>query len=178
MPRHFSRTLTVRRRGFRVQPTTFTVPRRQITQQRDGLVRFMRPQQIIRRRGFTVSPTRFQIRDIGAPGRGPRVIPALKKGRMTRAATSLGFLKRGQKITDLSDARVKRFAVALARRVGAKDALGMFQAQVVFRRRTGGPNLRKFTAGRDIIARKFGRQLKPREAIRARLRMGKRPGPG
>lgn len=174
----FTRTLTVRRRRTRVRPTTFTLPRKRITARRNGLVTYIRPRQIVRRRGFTSSAARFQIRDIGAPGRGEKVIPPLKAGRMTRLAVDMGFIRAGQRVSDMPTGRIRRFAVALARKVGAQDALGMFQAQVVFRRRTGGPAFKKFVAGRNAIARRFGKELRPTEAIQARLAMGESPGPG
>ncbi|MGH7774658.1 MAG: hypothetical protein ACREQA_20735 [Candidatus Binatia bacterium] len=156
------RTLIVHRKGF-------TVPR----------TRFKRDGTTIDRESFRVPPTTFRIEDRGAPGRGKPIIPQLKKGRMTRAAIEGGYIQAGQKVTDIPDSRMDDFARYLVGRVGARDAFGMFQAQVVFRKRQRSPEARKFEIGRDTIAREFGEELKPTEAIRANLRRGQNPsGPG
>lgn len=155
------RRLVVERKGFGVPATTF---------QRDGVT--------VRRDPYRVPPTRFTIEDRGAPGRGEAVIPPLKKGIMTKAAVEGRYIRQGQKVTDIPLHRMDDFGRYLARRYGAKRALGMLQAQVVFRRRDP-EAARKFVIARDAIASAFGEQLKPREAIRASLRGGRNPyGPG
>lgn len=152
------RTLIIHRKGF-------TVPR----------TRFKRDGTTIDREAFRVPPTTFKIEDRGAPGRGKPIIPPLRKGVMTRAAINGGFIRKGQKVTDIPLNRMDDFARFLARREGAEKAFGMFQAQVVFRRRERGIARKKFEVGRDTIAREFGDELKPTEAIRANLRRGQNP---
>jgi hypothetical protein len=110
--------LTVHRKGFRVKPTTF---------KRKG--------KIIHRKGYVVKPTTFEIEDIGAPGRGRKVLPPLRAGLMTREAIAIGLLKPGERISDLSKREIGELAEHLRKKYGQKRAVGMFVAQKVFRKR-------------------------------------------
>jgi len=110
--------LTVHRKGFRVKPTTY---------KRKG--------KIIHRKGYAVKPTTFEIEDRGAPGRGPKYIPELRKGLMTREAIAIGLLKPGERISDLSKREIGELAEHLRKKYGQKRAVGMFVAQKVFRKR-------------------------------------------
>ena len=103
----------------------------------------------IRRKGFDVPAVTFTIKDRGAPGRGEKIIPKLRRGAMTRAAVDLGFIKKGQKVTDIPNSRMDDFGRALAKRVGDTRAFRMFQAQIVFRKRTDSL-ARKFEIGRSL----------------------------
>ena len=127
------RRLTIRRKAFRVGPTTI---------ERDGVT--------IRRKGFDVPAVTFTIKDRGAPGRGKDIIPKGRRGAMTKAAIDLGFIKKGQKVTDIPNSRMDDFGRALAKKVGATRAFRMFQAQIVFRKRTDSLG-KKFQIGRDAI---------------------------
>jgi len=111
------RKLVVHRKGFHVKPTTY---------KRKG--------KTIHRKGYYVPPTTYEIEDRGAPGRGPKYIPELRKGLMTREAIAIGLLKPGERISDLSKREIAILAEHLRRKYGQKRAVGMFVAQKVFRK--------------------------------------------
>ena len=96
------RRLTIRRKAFRVGPTTI---------ERDGVT--------IRRKGFDVPAVTF-------------------------------IIKKGQTVTDIPNSRMDDFGRALAKKAGATRAFRMFQAQIVFRKRTDSLG-KKFQIGRDAI---------------------------
>jgi hypothetical protein len=119
---------------------------------------------LVKRKGFTrsdgtkVKPASFLIQDIGRPGRGPDTIKLRREGFMTSFAKHRGFLKQGQKVTDMPDVRIKQMAIALAEVIGPRKALGMFSAQVNFRTRARGERLanrRKFETGKEAIQQRF-----------------------
>jgi hypothetical protein len=93
-------------------------------------------------RGFT-----YLRRDVGAPGRGKKVIPELEEGKMNEVAQDMGY----ERVVDIPNRRLKEFARRLIRRYGERVAFGMAQAQVVFRKR-GLPHLAKFKKIRKAIA--------------------------
>lgn len=100
--------LTVRRKGYRRMAYT-----------RKGGIRV---------KGTYVPPTTYEIKDIGAPGRGPRLIKIRRKG----ALIGLGY--------DVHDpTSVRRAALRRAiRRHGATTVFRMLMAQTIFRKRTDG----------------------------------------
>lgn len=112
------RMLVVRRKGYRVRPTTYV---------REG--------KVIHRKGYTVKPTVYLIEDRGAPGRGKKVLPKLRAGLMTKEAISIGLLKPGERISDLSMKEIEKLAEHLREKYGQRRAAGMFLAQLVFRKR-------------------------------------------
>jgi hypothetical protein len=115
---------------------------------------------LVRRRGYTatrrldgrtityrVRPTVYYRRDIGALGRGRKVIPELEEGKMTRVAKEMGY----PNVISIPDIKLREFARRLIRRYGERSALGMAQAQVIFRK-SGLPHLEKFRRIRDLIS--------------------------
>jgi hypothetical protein len=158
------RKLTVKRKGFRVKPTTF---------RRNG--------KLIHRKGFRVKPTTFQIEDRGAPGRGKKVIPTLRKGELTNLAMDLGLLSDGEKIKDLNQAEIDELALAAADKFGGKSAFSKFQALITLRKNATAPDVIRFRnrlqRARDLIATVS--DLTPKAAIRANIKRGKnKRGPG
>lgn len=120
--------------------------------------RLLVPRRSFVRGGKRIPATTFSIKDIGAPGRGPKTIKVARPGFMTDLARREGFIKEGQGITDLSDRRLRAFALTLAREVGPATALRMFQAQISFRARARGvrlANRRKFEVGKSAIQQRF-----------------------
>jgi hypothetical protein len=104
----------------------------------------------IARRGETtyrVKPTVYYRRDIGAPGRGKKVLPELEEGKMTIVANEMGY----PNVVSIPDRRLNEFARRLIKRYGEREAFGMAQAQVIFRKR-GLPHLAKFKKIRKAIA--------------------------
>ena len=98
--------LLVRRRGFRVRLTSY-----------------LRKGKKIRRRGFRVKSSSFSIFDRGSPGRGPRLIPILKKGTL-----GVDFSK---------PTKVRRRVIAnLCRRIGERKVMGKLRAVQVLTKRT------------------------------------------
>ena len=99
-----------------------------------------------RRKGFTahrgrttyrVPATRvggfcYNRRDIGRPGRGPKAIPPLREGLLTKAAREVGV--RGS-LGKMSKAQAIRLGTHLRRKYGQRRAFGMAHAQIVFRKR-------------------------------------------
>jgi hypothetical protein len=115
---------------------------------------------LVRRRGYTatrrvdgrtityrVRPTVYYRRDVGAPGRGRKVIPELEEGKMTKVANEMGY----PNVISIPDTRLREFARRLIRRYGEREAFGMAHAQVIFRKR-GLPHLEKFRKIRDLIS--------------------------
>jgi hypothetical protein len=93
-------------------------------------------------RGFT-----YLRRDVGAPGRGKKVIPELEEGKMNEVAQDMGY----ERVVDIPNRRLREFAKRLIRRYGEREAFGMAHAQVIFRKR-GLPHLAKFKKIRKAIA--------------------------
>jgi hypothetical protein len=82
-----------------------------------------------------VKGSRFEIRDVGAPGRGPKLIKIKRPNLMTREARSIGLLKEGERIGDLSHSEIETLADHLRRKYGERRARGMFASQLGFRKR-------------------------------------------
>ncbi len=84
-----------------------------------------------------VAPTTFKIKDIGAHDRGRKVIPTMKKGRMTKCAMKYGYISKGERVSDIPLSKMKKFAHDLAECVGdVNTARKMIRAQRVFRKRS------------------------------------------
>jgi len=114
-----------------------------------------------RKDGTWVKPTTVKgyirkVKDRGAPGRGRKVIPPLKKGVMTREAIKLGLLKPGQRIKDLSEEDIVKLAEHLRKKYGQRKAWGMFHAQLVLRKRLPNGFKRKMEIGREVAKGKPG----------------------
>jgi len=120
---------------------------------------------------WRVGSATYLTKDRGAPGRGKKVAPKLHKGEMTRWAIKLGYIKEGQRVSDIPMSKIDDFAVDLAKRVGARKAFGMFHIQYVFRKRERSLFKEKMRRGAEAIARAFPDELTPRKAIRAWKRM-------
>lgn len=86
------------------------------------------------RKGTWIKPTTFEIKDRGTKGKGKKLFQ-VKRGAMTRYAIKLGYIKDGQKISDIPNNKIDDFARDLKKLVGKKSARAMFQTQVLFRKR-------------------------------------------
>jgi len=144
------RRLLIRRKGYRVRPT-----------------KYYRKGKLIKRKGYFVKPTVYYKEDIGAPGRGPKVIKIRRVGAVNRIAREMGY----ERFTDIPMRRIKTFAEKLVAAYGALTAFKMMHAQVIFRKRTKFAGYRKFVKARDYIGDKYGVRLTPYAAIRAWKRM-------
>lgn len=127
-----------------------------------------------RKDSWRVSPATYLTKDRGAPGRGKKVIKKLKKGEMTRWAIKLGYIKEGQRVSDIPYSKIDDFAIDLAKRVGARRAWGMFRVQVLFRKRERNGFKKKMQRAADAIAEKFPEALTPKEAVRTWKNMSPR----
>jgi len=103
----------------------------------------------IARRGKTtyrVKPTIYYRKDIGAIGRGEKVLPELEEGKMITIANEMGF----PNVVTIPDRRLNEFARRLIKKYGEREAFGMAHVQVVLRKR-GLPHLSKFKKIRKAI---------------------------
>lgn len=97
------------------------------------------------KKGVKVPRTVYKIKDRGAPGRGPKVIPTpLKEGTLG----GKGFFKKS------ATAR-RRIAAEVAKRKGEKVVQGKLQAVATFTKRTNPAVARKAAADRKWIAARF-----------------------
>jgi len=103
-----------------------------------------------------VSPTTFKIKDIGAPGRGRKIIP-IKKGKLTKYGYS----------TSKSDTVRHRALRKADRAYGSVALFRMLQAQVIMRKRTQ-PKARKiFEEDRDWVKKNLMSPSERRSMTRA-----------
>jgi len=151
------------RRRIRVKRKGFTAHRRKSTWKvrRGGRTIVMHR----RKRSWRVSPAVYLRKDVGKPGKGPKII-TLRKGRMTKYAIKLGYLKKDQHIGDLPPTKIEKFAIDLAEEVGPRVAFGMFHALVVLNKRTNPDFAKKMAIGRKAISDRYSHELTPRAAIR------------
>ena len=103
---------------------------------------YRRKGKLIRRKGYT-----YKRPDIGALGRGRKVIPRLRGGLMTKEAINLGLLKPGERVSDLTKAEIGRLAEHLREKYGQRRSAGMFRAILVFRKRFPDSVKEKFEYG-------------------------------
>ncbi len=104
-----------------------------------------------RKDGTRVKPTTFLIKDRGKKGHGPKLIK-VKKGAMTNYAIRLGYIHSGQRISDINLDQIDDFARDLVDLIGKKSALGMFRAQLTFRKgQRKSPFKNKMQAGYNAI---------------------------
>ncbi len=111
----------------------------------------------VHRKGYTrkdgthVKATSFLIKDRGKKGHGPKIIK-VKKGAMTRYAIRLGYIQPGEHISDINLDQIDNFARDLTELIGKKSALGMFRAQLTFRKyQHKSPFKNKMQAGYNAI---------------------------
>ena len=116
------RTITVHRRGYTRKAYT----------RKDG----------VRVKRTRVPATTFKRKDIGAPGRGRRVIE-VEKGAMEGYSTTMSERARHRKLD------------SLVRKHGATKVWRMLHAQCVFRKRMPDHAKRVFEADRDYIKNKY-----------------------
>lgn len=103
-----------------------------------------------RKDGIRVKPTYFLIKDRGKKGHGPKLIK-VKKGTMTAYAIRLGYINPGERISDINLDKIDNFARGLTQLIGKKSALGMFRAQLVFRKRQRNGFKNKMEAAYNVI---------------------------
>lgn len=124
-----------------------------------------------------VKATEYEMIDLGAPGRGRKVVKRIAKGLMTRKAIEYGILRPGQKVGSLSKEQIQRLALGLAKdpEIGPAKARRMFAVQAyTFRKRMPDGFKEKMIAGHEAIVEKYERELAPWPAIRAWKRMSPR----
>lgn len=108
-----------------------------------------------------VGASTFERRDVGAPGRGPRVLPKLRKGVMIKEAVRIGLLsqkdvERGKRVSNLSQDNIVKLAEHLRKKYGQRRAWGMFHAQVIYRKRMSNGFKKKMMIGREVAKGKPG----------------------
>jgi len=108
--------------------------RKRLTVHRKGFV-FVR-----RGKKVKVPSTTFKIKDVGAPGRGPKLIKIEKQGALTKIANEMGY----DKVSDIPDSELQAFSKKAIDKFGERSAMGMIRAQVVFRKRARGDIKKKF----------------------------------
>lgn len=96
----------------------------------------------VTKKGTRVMPTSFLIKDRGAPGRGKKVLPELKKGTLGISFSESASVRR-------------RKLVVLAKRIGEKKVMGKLQALVVFNKRTNPVLSKKASSDRRFVASSF-----------------------
>ncbi|MEM4727705.1 MAG: hypothetical protein QXD04_05585 [Candidatus Bathyarchaeia archaeon] len=144
------RTLRVR-----VKPTRYVLPEKTYTIRRGGkTITVHRPRQVVERKGYT-----YRRRDVGKPGRGPRLIPIVK-GRLSKYGYS----------TSKPESARRRALDRAVKAYGAAKVWRMLHAQVILRKRTQPEKRAIFAADRDYIRDRYGGPV-PREAIKAWMGM-------
>ena len=96
----------------------------------------------------------YRARDRGLPGRGPKVIPELKKGTMINQAVKLGYITKGQTISDIPKSKIDDFAIDLAKSVGYGKAMKMINVQVIFRKNQPNGFKSKMIVAKNALRRK------------------------
>lgn len=128
------RFLVVERRGFHRKGFTIT---------RGGKKIYIPPAYI--------PPTKIRVPDRGKPGRGEKVIPPLRKGAMNAVAKEMGY----EKATEVPDSKLDEFVERLVERYGERRALGMINAQRIFRKRMADHGKSKFQKMYEIWQKKY-----------------------
>jgi len=112
-----------------------------------------------RKKTWKVTPATFKKEDIGAPGRGKKLIK-VRKGLLTK----LGYS------TKKPDAERHKALAKAVKKYGAARVWRMLHAQVVFRKRLPDHAKSVFKKDRDYIKRKYKPDL-ARKARRAWVKM-------
>ena len=154
------KTVSFGTQRIKVKPTEYHLKRLEYMQERNGLVEVERPAQTVERKGYTYTRKRV----VPLP-RGKRVVGELRKGKMTDYAVELGYIKEGQRVSDIPANRIGDFAVDLADRVGARKAWSMFNVQTLFRKRMPDGFKAKMIRGRDAIAEEYPERMVPKQAV-------------
>jgi len=154
-------TVNVARTRYRTEPKR--IDREAFTMVRKGKrisvprTVYTRPAKSIERKSFT-----YKREDIGAKGRGKKVLPKLKKGLMTNVAKSMGY----ERVSDIPHNKLDDFSRKLVNKYGARKAFGMIQAQVLYRKsQPRDKSRKKFLYMRNYMGNKYSKQLTPRKAI-------------
>jgi hypothetical protein len=97
-------------------------------------------------KGSSIKAHNRRIKDRGTKGKGKPVIPKLQKGRMTKLAQKYGYISGSQTINDIPQNKMDDFTRDLVLKEGLSERTvnGMFQAQIVYRKRD------KTEAGREF----------------------------
>ncbi len=119
--------LVIHRKGYR---------RRAYTINRGG--------KVIRVKETWIRPTTYTVPDRGKPGRGPKVIPPLRKG----ALGGPGFF-------DLPLEEQKKIVFERARKVGEKKVIGELRALQVFFKRTQPEKAKRAKELSELVAGSF-----------------------
>lgn len=125
-------TITVRRKGYK---------RKGYTAKRRG--------KKVRVSETKIKPSKFKIRDRGKAGRGPKVVPPLKKGALGGA----GFF-------DRSKDEQEQIAFKRAKKIGERKAVGELRALQVFLKKTDPQKSRRALQLSKKVAGSFkGKQM-------------------
>jgi predicted nucleic acid-binding OB-fold protein len=107
---------------------------------------YRRKGKLIRRKGYT-----YMRKDVGAPGRGKKVIPELEEDKMNKVAREMGY----EKATAVPYTELDKFVEKLVDKYGEREAFGMIHAQVVLRKRAEDGAKKKFEAMREEWRKKY-----------------------
>ena len=140
-----ARKIRVRRRGYWRGPYVY--------RRRGKLIRVKR---------HYVGPTTYTRKDVGKPGKGPKLIE-VEPGKLKKYGYS----------TSKNAAARHRALRKAVKAYGAGKVWHMLHAQVIYRKRTQPKARRIFEADRDWVARHYGGPT-PKAAIRAWKRMSPR----
>jgi hypothetical protein len=139
------RTLLVRKKGFT----------------RKAFTRRTRTGKLVRVPATRVAPATFRIKDIGAVGRGKKVIPPLKKGVFPKNFFSKPESSR------------RKFLTSMAKKKGEKVVVGRLRAVQVFNKRVNPALSKKALADSKFVAGSFKGRMQvqfPTGFRRAKLR--------
>jgi len=82
---------------------------------------------------------------------------------LNRQAHLLGFIGKSGNVSNLSIPKIENFAKKLSKKIGAKPAFSLFQAQVIYKSRVRTKKAqvikKKFERGRATISREHGKEL-------------------
>jgi len=92
------------------------------------------------------------IKDRGAKGLGKKVIPPIKKGNMTKLARKYGYISGNQTVNDIPHSKMDDLTRDLVLKEGLseKSVAGMYQAQIVFRKREITPEGKEFKRQMEV----------------------------
>lgn len=93
-----------------------------------------------------------RVPDVGRLGRGPKVIPPLKRGKLTKVAGEMGY----HRVADVPESRLEEFVDRLVKTYGARAAFGRIHAMVILRKRAQPEARERFERMREILTSKYG----------------------
>jgi len=105
------------------------------------------------RRWVEVRPTTYERKDVGAPGKGEKVLPPIKHpGAMTAIARMMGY----GRPSDIPDNKIPEFVDNLVDAYGERKALGMIMRIRVYRKRLADGVKEKFEKMYEYWVESYG----------------------